>query len=99
MKKLLLPFALLVLLSACENNDISTGRKIYEKYLQKTLKDPESLVIHEEKVELLKSPEVKFTVDYGAKNGFGAMNRSTMVFETHGSFDYLTVNGKFTKIE
>lgn len=62
-------------------------------YLKKNLKNPESLVIHDEKVTVPEKLNMVFTVDYGAENGFGGMSRTTSVFETIPGTKYLKVDG------
>lgn len=54
-------------------------------YLKKTLRDPESLKIYSIETQK-KDNDVTYivTVDYGAKNGFGGMERKTDQFTVIG---------------
>lgn len=92
MKKILLLFIMIVFLCSCENRYVSDGRSMYEAYFEKVLKDPSSLKIYNESYTV-DGVSVKWVIDYGAKNSFGAMNRETIEFETNPSM--LEVNGKF----
>jgi hypothetical protein len=101
MKKISLLFlmSMPITLTSCEHHAISEGRACYKKYLSKTMKDPSSLVIYDEKYVMNDPPKVIFTVDYGGKNGFGAMARSTSTFETVYNSDHITVDGQFIMME
>ena len=68
---------------------ISEGRNAYMLYFKNTLRDPNSLIIHSETV----TGNI-FTVDYGAKNGFGAYDRKTCSFEIYGSY-IMKIDGVF----
>jgi len=86
-KALLILFAT-VLLAACDSEpkNVSEGRELYQLYFQKTLRDPESLKIYSEKYEVdADGIKVSWTIDYGAKNGYGAMDRATQEFMTIGN--------------
>ena len=64
-------------------------------YFSKTLKDPSSLVIHNESYKIDESKKkVSRTVDYGAKNSFGGMERQTIHFESGFRGMFLKVEGK-----
>ena len=65
---------------------------MYEAYFDKVLKDPSSLEIYNE-AYTVEGVSVKWTIDYGAKNSFGAMDRQIIEFETTPSM--LEVNGNF----
>lgn len=73
---------LLTLFCSCGQSDVYQGRKVYKAYFQKHLKDPESFKVYEEKYEVLDEHTVRWTLDYGAKNSWGAMERETVTFET-----------------
>ena len=67
---------------------------MYKTYLKSTLKDPNSLEIYKESYTVEDDGyTVKFTVDYGAKNSLGGMERKKENFTTFGGQIYL--NGKF----
>lgn len=91
MKRLLLLFAMILTFSSCENRYVSDGRSMYEAYFDKVLKDPSSLKIYNESYTV-DGVSVKWTIDYGAKNSFGAMDRQTIEFKTNPSM--LEVNGE-----
>ncbi len=91
MKKILL-LAFILILCSCENRYVRDGRSMYKAYFDKVLKDPSSLKIYNESYTV-DGISVKWTIDYGAKNSFGAMNRKTIEFETNPSM--LEVNGDF----
>lgn len=90
---LLLGIALSLIFQSCDNS-IDKGRDVYKAYLMSVLKDPNSLVIYKESyITEDDGYTVKFTVDYGAKNSLGGMERRTEEFTTVGGQLYL--NGKF----
>lgn len=74
------------ILSSCEQTSVKQGRDLYKAYFHKMLKDPNSFVVYDEKYEV--SPDSKYkvewTLDYGAKNGWGAMDREVVEFTTVG---------------
>ena len=82
-----------VILTACgEPRSVREGRAIYKAYFQKYLKDPESFKVYSEKYEVREGGQtVKWTLDYGAKNGWGSMDRETVEFET--IYDLIYING------
>lgn len=84
MKKIsILLVSLVILLCSCESSAVSRGRRTYEKYFHKVLKDPESFKVYSEKyVEAPDGYEVTWTLDYGAKNSYGAMVRKEVTFTT-----------------
>ena len=87
MRKTLMILAATAFLTACnkEPKSVVEGRELYKLYLQKTLRDPASLKIYDEKYKINdKGTEVSWTIDYGAKNGFGAMDRATKEITTIG---------------
>lgn len=90
MKKLLILLALSTLFCSCEPAAVKNGRKLYKDYFNYILKDPSSLIIYKEDYQVVKEVGVKWKVDYGAKNSFGAMNRETIEFETIGK-DFIKV--------
>lgn len=92
MRKAILFLMTTVFLTACnkEPKCVSEGRELYQLYFQKTLRDPESLKIYSEKYEVdEKGIEVSWTIDYGAKNGFGAMDRATKELMTIGDMLFI----------
>lgn len=91
MKKIFLLFAAIFIFCSCENRYVSDGRSMYEAYFDKVLKDPSSLKIYNESYTV-DGVSVKWTIDYGAKNSFGAMDRQTVEFKTNPSM--LEVNGE-----
>lgn len=96
MRKLIILFLILQALISCDSRNVRDGRNAYKEYLSKTLKDPSSLIIHDETFSLPQGSEgleVVFTVDYGAKNSYGAMSRETIVFRTIGN-SIFEINGK-----
>lgn len=90
MKKILILITLTVLLCACEASEVSNGRKTYKEYFQKTLKDPNSLIIYSEKYEET-IYGITWTLDVGAKNSYGAMIRINYVIQTIGSSSAIRV--------
>lgn len=100
MRKSLMILAATTLLTACskEPKSVVEGRELYQLYFQKTLRDPASLKIYSEKYEINdKGTEISWTIDYGAKNGYGAMDRATKEFKTIG--DILFVDKHFINKE
>lgn len=90
---LLLGILLSLVFQSCDSN-IDKGRDVYKAYLKSILKDPNSLVIYNESYSVEDDGHtVKFTVDYGAKNSMGGMERKKENFTTIGEEIYL--NGKF----
>lgn len=93
---------ILILLSitftSCEDTYVSSGRKLYVKYLKKSLKDPDSLKIYSEKYTKDGTVKVLWEVDHGAKNSFGAMVRSTLKCETIGGSTIFVEEGARTNI-
>lgn len=87
MKKVLLLLLATAFLAACNNEPkaVSEGRELYQLYFKKILRDPKSLKIYNEKYEVHNDGiKVRWTIDYGAKNGYGAMDRATEEFTTIG---------------
>ena len=58
------------------------GRESYNKMFQKSLKDPSSLVIYEERYSFDEDGSVHWVLDVGARNGFGGMARKTYKLRT-----------------
>lgn len=90
MKKILLLLIVTMSLCSCENRYVKDGRSMYEAYFDKVLKDPSSLKIYNESYTV-DGVQVKWVIDYGTKNSFGAMDRKTIEFETNPSM--LEVDG------
>lgn len=95
MKRIILLLGILMslVLQSC-NSNIDKGRDVYKAYLKSILKDPNSLEIYKETYIVEDDGyTVKFTVDYGAKNSLGGMERKKENFTTFGGQIYL--DGKF----
>lgn len=60
------------------------------------LKDPESFKVYEEKVEPLNEHSARWTLDYGAKNSYGAMERRTVTFKT--TVDLIEIDGNLINV-
>lgn len=89
MKKLLLILALMMLAVSCKTND----EKQIDEYFKNNLKDPSSFVIHKlERYNTGNENDKFYKLDYGAKNGFGAMDRETVVIEFTGDHIYNVQN-------
>ncbi len=73
MKKLILLFTPLLLLS-CKNEQ----EKAIDTYFAEHLNDPESFKIYSLKTVEDEGTMKKYILDYGAKNGYGAMTRETV---------------------
>lgn len=95
MKKILIGLICAFAMMACEDSAISSGREIYQMYFKKYLKDPSSFVVYSEKYQKESNHTVKWTIDYGAKNGFGAMTREEVSFTTTSNL--IDINGNIYK--
>lgn len=86
MKKLFLILITTIAFIGCEFEKayIKESREMWKAYFKMTLKDPNSLVIYEEKCTDEGYQCVEWEVDYGAKNSFGGMVRKTVKFKTLG---------------
>lgn len=93
MNKTLLKIASVLLLCSCEPSSVRQGRKLYEKYYQKTLKDPGSFEVYKEQYTRDGDYKVNWTLDWGAKNSYGAMDRQTDNFTTVGSSIFINGRG------
>lgn len=83
-------------LSSCEDSQVSNGRKLWKAYLNTFAKDPSSIVIYNE--SYTKDGMIEWTIDYGGKNSYGGMTRSTLKCRTASK--YLFVDDEvFTKEE
>ena len=80
-----------IALCSCENRYVSDGRDLYELYFNKVLKDPSSFKVYDEEYTI-DGASVNWKLDYGAKNGFGAMDREQVEFTT--SPNYISINGE-----
>lgn len=85
-------------ISNYQESNVVSGRKAYKHYFQKTLKDPESLKIYEEKY-IEDGSAVKWTLDMGAKNGYGAYTREIYEITTTGSSSRIWVNEKYVNLD
>lgn len=85
MKRLLYLLLFLPLLFSCEPSSVREGRKVYKAYFKKKLIDPESFIVYGEKYEITNDVRVEWTLDYGAKNRGGGMNRHEIKFTTVGT--------------
>lgn len=99
MKKILLTLigvAIILCTSSCDD-PVTRGRQMYKSYFKKTLKDPESFKVYDEKYTEQDKYTVKWKLDYGAKNSLGGMVRKSIEFETfYGSqgLGRLFINGE-----
>ena len=91
MRRLLFAISCLVILWSCENKYVSSGRVLYKLYFDKVLKDPSSFKVYSEEYTI-DGASVNWKLDYGAKNGFGAMDREQVEFST--SPNYIFINGE-----
>lgn len=96
MKNIILLILISLLFTSCKT-DIERARNNYKRYFNETLKDPNSLVIyHEEATFDYYKDQYTFKVDYGAKNGYGAMTRSeiTITASTKANSQHVVADGK-----
>ena len=96
MKRLLLILLVPLILLSCQPAAVSHGRKTYERYFHKVLKDPESFKVYEETVEPIDDYSARWTLDYGAKNSYGAMERRTVTFKTTN--DLIDIDGHLVDV-
>lgn len=96
MKRLLLILLAPLILLSCQPAAVSHGRKTYERYFRKVLKDPESFKVYEETVEPIDDYSARWTLDYGAKNSYGAMERRTVTFKTTN--DLIDIDGHLVDV-
>ena len=84
MKKLIIIIISCFILVGCEQEEVRQGRALYKAYFNKYLKDPESLRIYDEAFSVSQKDDntVYWTIDYGAKNDYGAYVRRTVRFTT-----------------
>ena len=84
MKKILFVLmgtTLLLFMNSCDD-PVTRGRQMYKSYFQKTLKDPDSFKVYNEKYTEDKNGTVEWKLDYGAKNSLGGMVRESVEFST-----------------
>lgn len=96
MKRLLLILLAPVMLMSCQPAAVSHGRNTYKRYFSKVLKDPESFMVYDESVEPIDDHSACWTLDYGAKNSYGAMERRTVTFKTTG--DLIDIDGRLVDV-
>lgn len=84
-------------LCACQPKSVTDGKRAWTKYFNKVLKDPESFKVYEEKYEVVGEHNVRWTLDYGAKNSYGAMVRNKVTFYTTGRL--IDIDGKLIDTE
>ena len=96
MKRLLLIILTAISLAGCQPESVTHGRKTYQRYFKKVLKDPESFKVYEETVEPLNDHSARWTLDYGAKNSYGAMERRTVTFKTTN--DLIDIDGHLVDV-
>ena len=97
MKKLLSIAFLAALLCSCEPSSVRNGRDLYMLYFEETFKDPSSIKVYREEYEVnenSKVGEVKWTLEVGGKNSFGAMVRHTFHLTTCDVFIRNEDNGE-----
>lgn len=93
--RILLALMAAFLLCSCDSSEIRQGRKAYQAYFKKYLKDPESFKVYKEEYKET-DKGIEWTLDYGAKNSYGAMNRETVHFSTIGN-SVITDDGIYDK--
>lgn len=78
-----LAFLFLLFAASCGNPKERAAIDLCKEYLSVVAKDPESLKFYEATARPLDDLDVgwEVTLDWGAKNGYGAMGRETTVFE------------------
>jgi len=93
MRKIL--FLLLFFAFSCRNSKENAAIDLCKEYLGKILKDPSSLKVYNATAttDSEYGTEWNVTLDYGAKNGFGGMDRETMTFRIVDDL-ILDINGK-----
>lgn len=99
MRKLILILIAALTLVGCEFEKayIKESREMWKAYFQITLKDPNSLVIYDEKCLDEGYQCVEWEINYGAKNGFGGMVRETIKFKTIGDLLLVGDYGTYKK--
>lgn len=99
MKNLILILITTLSLVGCkfEKQYIKESREMWMAYFHKVLKDPNSLVIYEEKCNDIGIDVVEWEIEYGAKNGFGGMVRETEKFKTIGDLLLVGEYGTYKK--
>ena len=85
-----------LLLAACEPASVTSGRRTYELYFRKVLKDPDSFKVYDEMVEPIDDHSAMWTIDYGARNGYGGMVRRTVTFKTTAGL--IDIDGKLVDV-
>lgn len=96
MKRLLVILLAAISLAACQPESVTHGRKTYQRYFKKVLKDPASFKVYEETVEPINEHSAMWTLDYGAKNSYGAMERRTVRFKT--TVDIIEIDGRLVDV-
>ena len=86
MKQYLFIIAIVLTIMFSCDNKARLAKEAVHHHIKKNLRDPESFKVYSEHVE--KDPEYKtayiVTVDYGAANGFGGVERSTEKYKVVG---------------
>lgn len=77
-----------IVLSACNHKEKSAKAAVHN-YIKKTLRDPNSFEVYNETAEKQNKHTYLITVDYGAKNGFGGIERTKE--------KYLVIGGNVVK--
>lgn len=80
-----------------EKQYVKESREMWNAYFQITLKDPSSLTIYKEEYKDISHGVVEWTIDYGAKNSFGGMNRKTIEFKTLNDILFVGDYGTYKK--
>lgn len=70
--------------------NIIKGRRAYEKYFEKNLKDPESFRVYNEDY-IKDGGSIRWILDVGARNSFGGMVRKTVIINTTGDKVFVEV--------
>ena len=66
-------------------SQVDKGRDAYERYFNSSLRDPDSFVLYDESYTEYDEDSVVWEIEYGARNGFGGLNRSKVHIVTIGS--------------
>ena len=84
MRCILIPILLISLLGCEEQQKEKKAKAYLHDHIKKTLRDPASFKVYDEKVEMDGRYTYILTIDYGAKNGYGGMERRTEKFSVTG---------------
>lgn len=96
MKRIIFSLLAALLLCACQPQSVTDGKRAWTKFFKKALKDPDSFKVYEERYEEINDHTVQWTLDYGAKNSYGAMERRTVTFKT--THDIIEIDGQLIDV-